>query len=433
MRREQSPADFVLVGPDPRNKQRRFASTVARRSEGFHPERIRSRLSQIRRYTLANLDSLVERFIQRVSARGYASIWQASEASDAVGIISRVVGGEKVLATNRASVIDELRPCLESNGYRLIDTYLAGYPRGVDAGKVLNHYWQLPDVSTETAFGSFAVQRPMSREGRKDYTALLGVSAAASEDGSVCFLQHTSNIGTMLEEAHRLILVIGIEKIVRTRPEALFQARSMGTFGLESLVLDLKPPAKHQGAVDLGHSPFCNSSLEVHLIVLDNGRRQIARDKDFADLLTCISCHACAKHCPTHSHFSQHLWGYPKGYLWAHLIGLNPSLDLCLECGMCVALCPLRINIPHLVSLARQRLLANWQDAINSRVMFDAWPLLRALHLSAPIANALLRNRWVRPLIERSIGFRRDAWVPEARHRTFVQWSLRREQPGKRG
>ena len=425
---EQTESDFVLVGIDPRSKQRRLASTFARRGEDLDREGAVAQLRQIREHALANQEALVEQFVQRVSSEEHRRIHSSKDAADAVSYIRKVMGAKRALAVNRASVIDELRPCLESSGYTLIHTYLAEHPREGPGEKALEYYWQLPDIPAETAFESFALLSLPPTGGRKDYTALLGVSAAASEDGSVCFLQHTANIGTMLEEARRLILIVGIEKIVPTRVEAIFQAKSMGAFGLESVVLDLQLPDPSERVVELEDIPWGDHPPETHIIVLDNGRREIARNIEFAQLLTCISCRACAKHCPTHRYFQPGLGSYPKAYLWAHLIGISQSLELCTGCGMCAQQCPLGIEIPRLISLARNQGLVGWHHAVRNRMLYDAWVLMRGAQLFAPAVNALLKIRLARNLIERLTGFQRNAWVPQAHRRTLLQ-AIRRRIP----
>jgi len=420
----------VLVGIDPRNKQRRHGSKLARHGEAFDYEGALLRLRQIREGTRDQLDSFSERFIGQIREHGYGKPYAAKDAVDAAGYVARITGPARNVAINRAGVIGELRPYLERAGYRLMNTYLGRYPHRDEAEKVLSHYWQLPEVSREAAYLSFTIQRPDQATGRKDYAALLGVSAAAAEDGSMVFLQHTSNVGMLLREARRVVLIVGVDKIVRTRDDAVFQVRSMGAYGLESVILDLSLPDASEEAPELERLPSEELPPEIHIIVLDNGRRELARKAEFAELLTCISCRACAVHCPTHNYFNIDLGNYPRQYLWSYLLGMNPSLELCVGCGMCTAQCPLGIDIPRLIAMARSEGLARWNEGIPHRVLYDAWLAMRAAHLAAPLANGVLRNKASRGLIERLVGFQRDAWVPEAQARTFLRGFRQRQSEG---
>lgn len=410
-----------VVGLNSRTKQRHFAGLTTRREGPLKLAQILHRLKNIRSHSLSNLNHLKERFQSRCSEKDQVNICSATDAAGAVSYIGKITGRDKILAMNRASAIGELRAPLEENGYKLISTYLAESSSKDDVEKVLNSPWQLPIVSPECAFESFAIQSPSRSEGRKDYTALLGVAAAAAGDGSLFFLQHTSNIGTMLREARRLIIVVGLEKIVDSRDDALFQTRCMGLFGLESVVLDLKLPDKSRDVFELEKLPLTDLPPEIHVILLDNGRSEIAEDKAFRELLACISCRACAMHCPTHEYFSADSAGYPKRYIWSYLTGDNPSLDLCTGCGMCFLKCPLDIDIPRMVATARSRGNSKWPPAPVNRALNDPWFLMRVTHRSAPAANLFLKNNLARTLLEKSMGLQRDAWLPNARRRTFDQ------------
>jgi hypothetical protein len=83
--------------------------------------------------------------------------------------------------------------------------------------------------------------------------------------------------------------------------------------------------------------------------------------------------------------------------------------------------CPLDIDIPHMVSIARERGQTGRYRSMSARVLQDAWLFMRGAQLLAPLVNGLLKNKSARYLIEKSIGFQRDAWVPRARRNTLLQ------------
>jgi len=101
---------------------------------------------------------------------------------------------------------------------------------------------------------------------------------------------------------------------------------------------------------------------------------------------------------------------------------------MCIGCGMCLAQCPLGIDLPRLITIARNETLATWKEAIPNRALNDAWWIMRGAHLSAPLANGLLNNKLARKAIEGMIGFEQDAWVPSAQQRTFIRWFRRRQK-----
>lgn len=423
-------SNVVLVGLDPRQKQRSYATALALRSQGLSLERARFRLQQTRANAVTHLPQLAALFEREVSKRADSGVFAAECAVDAADYITRAAGRNALLALNNSSSLSELRTCLEGSGHTLLNTYMAGHQSHSGVEKLLNYYWQAPHVSFASGYESFSVQEMPPPQARKDYTAVLGVSAAAADDGSVFLLQHTSNIGTMLQDARRLIILVGLDKIVQTREEALFQARCMGAFGLESLILDMDLAGTPGEVAEVAASPSPDLPAETHVVLLDNGRRAIARSDALSELLTCIGCRACATRCPTHRYFPGVVGRYPRQYLWSFLIGASPSLDLCTGCGMCRADCPMGIDIPRMVCFARGKHHQGWHNSLQGRMLHDAWFLMRMASLAAPLANGLLRSARVRGLMESALGLQRDACLPEAKACTFTRW-FRKHQPKK--
>jgi L-lactate utilization protein LutB len=424
---------LVLVGLEAQPKRRQHAFKLGRLDEQRDLQEALLRLQEMRAAVPGQLDSLSDEFISRVAGRGTAHAYAAEDSAHAAGYIGRIVGKGKPLAINRSGTIGELRPYLEADGHALVHTYLDGVLRGEGAEKVLHHYWQLPEILPETAYPSFNKQRAEPSQGRKEYAALLGVSGAAAEDGAVVFLQHTSNVSRMLQEARQLILVVGLDKIVPLRDDAILQAKCMGVFGLESVILNLSLPDPGGQALEIEGLPIEDVDAEMHVILLDNGRRDLAQRDEFAGLLTCISCQACAVQCPTHAYFNSQLGDTPKQYLWSFLLGMNPSLELCIGCGMCLATCPLGIDLPRMISTARSQALGPPTRAISNRLLQDAWLAMYGAHLSAPAANRVLNNRFARQMIERMIGFEHDAWVPSAQTLTFQRLFRQRRRERQQG
>ncbi len=110
--------------------------------------------------------------------------------------------------------------------------------------KKVEDYWSVPGMHGRGLVESFEVRKQFYRLNPsevRDYVAILGVNAASAEDGTLFFLQHMSNISKDLEQARKIILVVSVEKVLKDKEAALFHTRSMGIFGLESILLDLNP------------------------------------------------------------------------------------------------------------------------------------------------------------------------------------------------
>ena len=395
---------MVIVSLNSEQKRYQYAQIATRRSRSFDLTQAKSRLKEIRRYTLDNIDLLEQQFLKALSKLPNVHTFCAPDAEEASLYVARVAGKRKAIAVNRASTVHELRQPLEQQGYTMVETYHNQFDQSRLVQKELQHYWELPLVSQEFAWQAFAIEsnasiQKQSEENRKDYVALLGASATAAEDGSIYFLQHSSNIGTAMEEAGTLILVVGIDKIVRSRDDALFQTKCMGIFGMESLLLDLKA-ADRQNKVALENTDRIRHPAEIHVIILDN-RRRFVQGSDFKELLTCIGCRACRMRCPTHDFYGISPNNYPRQYLWTFLSGTEKSLDLCIGCGMCYATCPLDINMPRLMSVAREKQLPKFAHLSKNGILSNVWLLMRVASLFSPLVNFVLHSKLIRIMLQK--------------------------------
>ena len=102
------------------------------------------------------------------------------------------------------------------------------------------------------------------------------------------------------------------------------------------------------------------------------------------------------------------------------------SLDYCSSCGICTQVCPQGVKIAEINSQARAALKADTGIPLRDRLI--ARPTLsgRLGTPVAPIANAVMRNRLARTLLEKSLGIHRAAPVPTWAGRTLQTWARKR-------
>lgn len=417
---------LILVEPATRQKQHRLARIMLGRSVDYSEEEVKHQLEQIRHYSADNMGELAEGFLRSIASCSDAHVIFVKDAKEAVDYIAQVVPDTKTIAVGKSSTINELRPGLEKSGYTLIDSYSSQFAQDGEDQKKINHPWQLPTMLSRSAWDTFDYSReakPQAAPGQgvKDIVALLAVNAASAEDGSVFFLQHSANIGTMLRQARRLILVIGLEKIVRSSSDAFFQTRCAGAFGMESIILDMKIGDTNQVVANpLAEMPDTDLCREVHIILVDNGRTSIAKG-NYKELLWCIGCRACAKQCSSYRHLSEFSY-FPKEYLWSLLIGYNPSIELCAQCAVCQVECPLRINIPKLIARAKAEYTPQIARKIDNQVLMNMTRLAPLMSLFAPLVNLFSGVKPLRILIEKIVGIDRRRKAPTFHYTTFERW-----------
>ena len=96
---------------------------------------------------------------------------------------------------------------------------------------------------------------------------------------------------------------------------------------------------------------------EMHIIFLDNGRSEMAKDPLFAQVLRCVRCGACANVCPVY----RMVGGHQMGHIYIGAIGLiltyffhgkdkaKNLVQNCINCQACKNICAAGIDLPLLI------------------------------------------------------------------------------------
>jgi len=421
---------ICIMEPEPDQKRRSVAAMlnavrgeVPNLKETESAPDIKRRLREIREYARDHIDSLVKELETNV-ARKYpgVKIKSARDAAAAVKYIAESSSGTKTISVNKSSVItQEIQPELISQGFAVTSPYADEYDLG---DKKVRDYWDLPHLVEQGIIPNFGVSRKLSGldhagEAARDYLAVLGVNAISGDDGSVYFVQHFHNILKDLREAKKVFLIVGLDKIAKSREDAAFVARCMGIFGMESMLLAMRPS---QGEAETTKEPGLlprDVKRELHLIILDNGRRKLI-ESQFRDLFLCIGCGACNQNCPIRFSFDTDYNWTPRIYLGQYLRGTGKSLDRCLHCEACRAACPLDIDLPSLMWEAKiERKQAR---KLKQKLLGTPENLAKLGTVVAPVGNRLMRSGIIRVPMAAITGIDRRANLPKFHSRTFRKW-----------
>lgn len=417
-----------IMGPKPEGNRNLSATAALGFTQRPNIEDIKLRLKQIRDFASVNNSSLLGALQKKLHQFEDLHIFLADTAPTALDYIKRIAGDIENISINRSSsVAHELKPGLAKLGFSCIDSYFNEFKSFENK---VQDYWQLATIKPEELFGSFDITTKMSvltsssneQHKAKNYIALLGVNAASAEEGTLFFMQHLSNISKDLEQARKVILVIGIEKIVGNNEDAIFLTKCMGMFGIQGILLDLLPQKNEYHLIENLPASVNQRDRELHIILLDNGRKTLL-ESPYRDLFLCIGCRACLKKCPISKSMRGEgaVWS-PVNYLKLFKHGEIKTIDLCLHCEGCRLQCPLDIDIPQLMWKAKRNHLAKHRRRLPSMLLDNPEFLAKVGTAFSPISNILLNNTIIRTIMEKTIGIHKKGRMPTFRRQTFRTW-----------
>lgn len=385
---ERFPEESHEALGDPRLKQalgrikshfqlgRAYASSLYPDFEG-----LREQGRAIRDYALSRLDTLLETFEARVTARG-GHVHFARDAKEAREIVLKILkdDGAKTVTKGKSMVTEEiaLNPFLEEHGLEPVETDLGEYIvqlRNEPPSHIIAPAFHLnkedvaetfrkahtnldPDRNLDERTALVAEARVMlRRDFERADAGITGANFLAAEEGAAVIVTNEGNgdLTRLLPRTH--IVVTGIEKVAPDMNDVAvllrLLTRSATGQPITSYVSVMSGP-RTQSETD-GPENF-------HVVLVDNGRSRLI-GTEAEDVLRCIRCSACLNHCPIYGAVGGHAYGatYP-GPIGA---ALNPGLlgvavahhhpNASTFCGRCAEVCPVKIPLPKIMRYWRAR------------------------------------------------------------------------------
>ena len=412
-------------------------------------EELRNEAREIKRHTIDNLDYYLELLDERVSRNG-GQVHFARDDVEANAIITGLVRsrGVKLVTKSKSMVSEEmgLNHALADLGVEAVETDLGEYiiqlaeetPFHIiapamhksrqDVAKLFDEKIHRPNLVDIEEMASAA--RETLRE--KFLQADMGISGAnflVAETGTVVIVTNEGN-GRLCTSAPPIhVALTGMEKVVpcledlavflRLLPRAATGQR------MTSYVSVISGP---RGAEDE------DGPEEFHLVIVDNGRSRLLRDPDLRESLYCIRCGACLNICPVYRKVGGHAYGWvypgPIGAVISPvMVGLKEAKDLphaSSLCGACREVCPVKINIPHMLLKLRTQ-LAESPDAEERNVTFWerllAWGYYRLMSSPRMVSAAHTLGRIAQVPVARK-GTIKSVPIPPLSH-----WTKDRDLP----
>ena len=374
---------------------RRALERAVRNAEGKHLalldrypylEELRRRARQAREAFLERPEELIEEAVESIRrSRGVPHLARtAEEAREIVLDIAEKTGGPVVMSKSMVAEEVGLRRALEEAGVEVWETDLGELLVQLERGRPMHTTAPAIHMTVERArrlvrerlgldipegAGPEEIVGAVRRFLREKFArARLGISGAnslAADTGTIVLVENEGNIRlvTGLPPVH--VVVTGVDKIVPTLDDAvavaLVQAAWAGLYPPTYLNLITGPSS----TADIEHHRVygAHGPVEVHVVLVDNGRLDAARREPLKWQLRCIRCGRCQWECPvwreTANHWGGPVYGGPMGMGWTaitHSLREAAELSLlCLGCARCDEVCPVEIPLSEIIRWLKAR------------------------------------------------------------------------------
>jgi iron-sulfur cluster protein len=351
----------------------------AKAYEGIDFEELRGRIATLKSYAASHLVELSDQFQRNAEAKG-AKVFRTNDPAKVREYILKVAqdNGVKTVVKSKSMATEEihLNPYLEKAGIEVGETDLGEWIIQL-AGQTPSHM-VMPAIhmtkeEVSDLFSKEVEERLTSDIPRlvkvaraqlrpKFLQADMGISGgnmAVAETGSIVLVTNEGNarLVTSLPKIH--IALVGIEKLVEKFADIAPILKALPRSATAQLLTSYV-------SIITGQTPNSDGSMkDLHIILMDNRRTEMAADPMFKEAMQCIRCASCLNVCPIFRLVGGHVFGkvYTGGIgtiLTAWYDELKSSEDiqgLCIQCGACKDVCPGKIDIPGLIMELRRRLV----------------------------------------------------------------------------
>ncbi|WP_135822178.1 LUD domain-containing protein [Halostella litorea] len=433
-------------------------------------EALKDEARAIKEDAIERLPELVDRVTEAVEANG-GTVYVADDAADANRYVTEVVDGRDVVKSKSMTSEEiEVNGALEASGADVWETDLAEFVLQVadeapshivapaihksreEIASLFNEVFD-PDEPLETAEELTRFAREHLGERILDAeVGMTGANFVTADTGTLALVTSEGNARKCVQATDTHVAVAGVEKLVPSvedlQPFVELIGRSGTGQDITSYVSLFTPPGDSPtfgGDGDLGSG----DDREFHLVLIDNGRMEMREDDDLRETLYCIRCSACANSCANFQHVGGHAFGgetYSGGIATGWEAGVHGEdsaaefNDLCTGCSRCVNQCPVKIDIPWINTVVRDRINRGKNGNLDFLVegltpdeepggldlqkrLFGNFDTLAKLGSAfAPLSNWVARSSVGRTVMERTVGVDSRRELPSFERESLVEW-----------
>ena len=351
------------------------------------------RIADVKDDAARHMEELYEKFRAEAEKRG-AVVHRAKDAAEAREIIAAIAQENDVhkIVKSKSMTAEEigLNAHLEAAGIEVNETDLGEWivqlrherpshmvmpAIHLSRGQVADEFEKATGRAQDHEDVHKLVKTARAELRPKFLAADMGISGAnflIAETGSLAIVTNEGN-GRLVNTLPRVhVALAGLDKLIPTLDDALsaLQVLPRNATGqrLTSYVTFI------DGATACAKSPTGRKIL--HIVLLDNGRADLARDPLFSQIYRCVRCGACANVCPVFrlvgGHRMGHVYvgaiGLVLTYLYHDRAAAKKLCQNCVGCGACKDVCSGGIDLPRLIQEIRARFAKEDGEPVASRL-----------------------------------------------------------------
>jgi len=339
-----------------------------------------ARIAEVKDGVARHLEELYAQFKAEAEKRGVV-VHRAADAVEAREIVARIAAenGVRRVVKSKSMTAEEigLNAHLEKQGLEVQETDLGEWivqlrKEGpshmvmpaihLSRGQVADEFEKATGEPQDHEDVQKLVKTARRQLRPKFLEADMGISGAnfcIAETGSLAIVTNEGNgrLVNTLPGVH--VALAGLDKLVPRIEDALGALRVLPRNATSQRITSYVTFI--DGAGPSRKSPTGRKVL--HVVFLDNGRSEIAKDPLFSQIFRCVRCGACANVCPVF----RMVGGHAMGHVYIGAVGLvltwlfhsreaaKQLCQNCIGCGSCRQVCSGGIDLPALVQEIRAR------------------------------------------------------------------------------